>query len=275
MKKLMAANWKMYKKEEEAGDTAAALRTALAGALPYDREMRDRILVFGSDTWGLADQARYDREVLVIPPFTALGVVRDALEKMPGFSLGAQNFYPAAQGAYTGEIAPDMLIDAGCTYALAGHSERRHILGESDEFVGRKVEFGLKSGLSMILCVGETIEERKASRLDEVVRRQMAVGLEDVAADVAPERLTIAYEPVWAIGTGLTAGPEEIRGAHALIRKILTEKFGDKAQEMRIQYGGSVKPENASAIMSLDNVDGVLVGGASLSAESFSKIVLA
>jgi len=251
MKKLMAANWKMYKLKEEAKDTAQLLAQALTGALAADRE------------------------VLVIPPFTALRAVRKAIEKAPGFSLGGQNFYPAAQGAYTGEIAPDMLLDAGCSYALAGHSERRHILGESDEFVGQKVSFGLSSGLAMILCVGETLDERQAGRLDEVVRRQMAAGLAGVADDVAPECLVIAYEPVWAIGTGLTAGPKEICGAHALVRAILTEKFGDKARRMRIQYGGSVKPENASEIMALDNVDGVLVGGASLSAESFSKIVTA
>ena len=251
MKKLMAANWKMYKLHHEAKDTAEALVKALKDVLPEDRE------------------------VLIIPPFTALRSVRKAIKKVPGFALGGQNFFPSMQGAFTGEIAPDMLTDMGCAYALAGHSERRHILCESDEFVGKKVVFGLERGLSMILCVGETLEERQEGRLEEVVRRQMAEGLAGVPADVAPEHLTIAYEPVWAIGTGLTAGPKEIVGAHTLVRSILQEKFGSKALEMRIQYGGSVKPENASEIMSLDNVDGVLVGGSSLSADSFARIVTA
>jgi triosephosphate isomerase len=251
MKKLMAANWKMYKLHHEAKDTAEALVKALRGVLPEDRE------------------------VLIIPPFTALRSVRKAIKKVPGFALGGQNFFPSMQGAFTGEIAPDMLLDMGCTYALAGHSERRHVMGESDEFVGKKVAFGLERGLSMILCVGETIDERKQGRLEEVVRRQMLEGLAGVAVDVAPDRMSIAYEPVWAIGTGLTAGPKEILDAHALVRSILQEKFGAKAQQMRIQYGGSVKPENAPEIMSLDNVDGVLVGGSSLSADSFSKIVTA
>lgn len=251
MKKLMAANWKMYKLHSEAKDTAEALVKALKGAAPENRE------------------------VLIIPPFTALRSVRKAIKKVPGFALGGQNFFPSMQGAYTGEIAPDMLMDMGCSYALAGHSERRHIMGESDEFVGKKVAFGLERGLSMILCVGETIDERKEGKLAEVVRRQMLDGLAGVPADVVPERLTVAYEPVWAIGTGLTAGPKEVLDAHALVRSILQEKFGQKAFEMRIQYGGSVKPENASEILSLDNVDGVLVGGSSLSADSFSKIVTA
>lgn len=251
MKKLMAANWKMYKLHSEARDTAEAMVKALKGVLPEDRE------------------------VLIVPPFTALRSVRKAIKKVPGFALGGQNFFPSMQGAFTGEIAPDMLTDMGCTYALAGHSERRHILGESDEFVGKKVVCGLERGLGMILCVGETIDERKDGRLEEVVRRQMELGLAEVPQDVAPERLTVAYEPVWAIGTGLTAGPKEILAAHALVRSILLEKFGQAAQQMRILYGGSVKPENASEILLLDNVDGVLVGGSSLSADSFSKIVTA
>ncbi|WP_243367445.1 triose-phosphate isomerase [Fundidesulfovibrio soli] len=251
MKKLMAANWKMYKLRHEAGDTAEALVKAVKDSMPQDRE------------------------VLILPPFTALRSVRKAIKKAPGFALGGQNFFPSMQGAFTGEIAPDMLLDMGCTYALAGHSERRHVMGEADEFVGQKVTFGLERGLSMILCVGETIDERKEGRLEEVVRRQMEMGLAGVPADVAPERLTVAYEPVWAIGSGLTAGPKEIVEAHGLVRSILQDKFGAKALEMRLQYGGSVKPENASEIMSLDNVDGVLVGGSSLSAESFSRIVTA
>jgi len=251
MNKLMAANWKMYKTAHEAGHTAEELVHALEGRVPAGRE------------------------VIIFPPFTALRSVRKAIKKVPGFALGGQNFYPSAQGAFTGEIAPEMLLDAGCAYALAGHSERRHILGESDEFVGEKVAFGLECGLSMILCVGEKFEERQAGQLEAVVRRQMEAGLGGVARDVTPDRLVIAYEPVWAIGTGLTAGPKEILEAHALVRKILKEQLGDAGAEVCIQYGGSVKPENAAEIIALDNVDGVLVGGAALNADSFSRIVTA
>ena len=251
MKKLMAANWKMYKLRGEAGQTAAELVAALAGKLPADRE------------------------VLVIPPFTVLGITGEALVGQAGFALGAQNFYPSGQGAFTGEIAPEMLLDAGCSYALAGHSERRHILGEDDAMVGRKVGFGLKSGLSMILCVGEKVEERKAGELEAVLRRQIEAGLADVAADVAPEKLSVAYEPVWAIGTGLTAGPEEVAEAHALVRAMLVERLGTIGGKIRILYGGSVKPGNAGQLLGIDNVDGVLVGGASLEAGSFAAIVTA
>ncbi len=251
MKKLMAANWKMYKTSKEAKQTAEDLVGALKGRVPAGRE------------------------VLIFPPFTALRGVRKAIKKVPGFALGGQNFYPSTQGAFTGEIAPEMLLDAGCAYALAGHSERRNIFGESDEFVGKKVAFGLANGLSMILCVGEQLEERKAGHLEAVVRRQMDAGLAGVTQDISPDRLVIAYEPVWAIGSGLTAGSKEILEAHALIRKIIQEKLGDSGSEVCIQYGGSVKPENAAEIMALDNVDGVLVGGAALNADSFSRIVTA
>lgn len=251
MNTLMAANWKMYKTRGQAEETAKELVQLTAGRLPAGRG------------------------VLILPPFTALRSVRKAITGARGFFLGAQNLYPAQEGAFTGEVSPAMLVDQGCAFALAGHSERRHVLGESDELVGRKVAFGLENGLSMILCVGETLDERKAGRLEAVVRRQMEAGLAGVDPGLAPDRLVVAYEPVWAIGTGLTAGPTEIVEAHALVRDLLRAKFGPAAAEMRIQYGGSVKPENAPEIMSLDNVDGVLVGGASLNAQSFSRIVLA
>jgi len=251
MKKLMAANWKMYKLRDEAGQVASELASRLSGRLPADRE------------------------VLVIPPFTALSSVAGALAGTPGFALGAQNFYPSAQGAFTGEIAPDMLIDAGCRYALAGHSERRHILGEDDALVGRKVSFGLSAGLAMILCVGEKVEERQAGQVEAVLTRQLTAGLADVPATVSVEELAVAYEPVWAIGTGLTAGPEEIAQAHAVVRAFLVKRLGAKGASIRILYGGSVKPGNAGQIMGIDNVDGVLVGGASLLAESFAAIVTA
>ena len=250
MMQLMAANWKMFKTRSEARATAQAL----------------------ADTLGAAPQGR---EVLVIPPFTAVAEVAAAFQGKPGFLCGGQDFYPADKGAFTGEISPGQLLDAGAACALTGHSERRHVLGESDEFVGEKTSYGLNSGLSIILCIGEKIEERKAGQLQAVLERQMAAGLKDVPGDVDPARLSVAYEPVWAIGTGEVAKPSDIVEAHGLVRSWLKERFGDKALEIRILYGGSVKPDNASEIMGLDNVDGVLVGGASLEAESFSRIVTA
>ena len=251
MKKLMAANWKMNKTWAESTDSAAELVSLVLNDLPEDRE------------------------VLVTAPFTSIKAVSDEFKDIPGFSSGGQNLYPEASGAFTGEISPDMLKGVGATYCLAGHSERRHVMGESDEFVGKKVAFGLENGLSMILCIGELIEERKAGKVEEVLKRQMDEGLKNVAKDVDPARIVLAYEPVWAIGTGEVAEPKDIVEAHTFVRKELQSVFGDIANEIRILYGGSVKPANASQILELDNVDGVLVGGASLAAESFSKIVLA
>lgn len=251
MRKLFAANWKMHKTRNEAAQTAAELVKLTAAALPTGRE------------------------VLILPPFTALGEVKEALGTDARFALGAQNFYAQKQGAFTGEISPGMLQDVGATYALTGHSERRHVLGEDDAMVGQKTAFGLQAGLRVILCVGEKLEERKAGKLAEVLTRQIAAGTKDVPKDVAPEALSIAYEPVWAIGTGEVAGPAEILEAHALVRAQLVALFGQPGNSMRILYGGSVKPDNATEIVGLDNVDGVLVGGASLKADDFSRIVLA
>lgn len=251
MIKLFAANWKMHKTRTEARQTAAELARLAAASLPQDRE------------------------VLVIAPFTAIDAAVEGVAGAARFSVGAQDFYPASHGAFTGEVSPAMLLDAGAVYALTGHSERRHVLGESDAFVGQKTAFGLSCGLKVILCVGEKIEERQAGQLGEVLTRQIRSGLADVPAGIAPEAISLAYEPVWAIGTGLVAGPAEILEAHALVRKLLAEKFGVAAREVRILYGGSVKPDNAAEIIALDNVDGVLVGGASLKADDFSRIVLA
>ena len=251
MKKLMAANWKMYKTWDEARSTAEELVSLASEKLPEDRE------------------------VLVFPPFTALKAVGDVFGPVSGFSAGGQDYYIQEEGAFTGEIAPKMLKDAGASYGLTGHSERRHVLGEDDEYVGAKTAYGLQEGLSVILCIGELIEERKSGRVEEVLERQLRAGLKDVPADIDPERLSVAYEPVWAIGTGEVAGPAEIVEAHDFTRKILVSIFGEKANEMRILYGGSVKPGNCAEIIALDNVDGVLVGGASLQGQSFSEIVLA
>jgi len=250
MKKLMAANWKMYKTAPEAADTAAGLRDALR-AMPLDRE------------------------ALVFPPFTAIAAVVEAFAGAPGFSVGGQNFYTAKEGAFTGEISPHMLLAAGCHWGLTGHSERRHVLGESSELVGKKTAYGLDAGLNVVLCVGEKIEEREAGQVEAVLTEQLTVGLAGVPQDVAPERLAIAYEPVWAIGTGKVAGPPEILAAHAFVRDMLNKLLPAQGSGIRILYGGSVKPDNCAAILALDNVDGVLVGGASLQAESFSRIVAA
>ncbi len=251
MNKLFAANWKMHKTASEAGQTAAELLRLVSGSL------------------------KPGREVLILPPFTALAPVAEALRGAQNFFAGAQNFYPQKQGAFTGEVAPGMLLDLGAGFALTGHSERRHVLGETDEMVGQKTAFGLESGLSIILCVGEKIDERRAGQLAAVLERQLRAGVAAVPRDVQPARLAVAYEPVWAIGTGEVAGPTEILEAHALVRRLLVDIFGAAGMQMRILYGGSVKPDNASEIIALDNVDGVLVGGASLKADDFSRIVLA
>lgn len=251
MIKLMAANWKMYKTRPEAAETAKELVQRLHGRLPGDRE------------------------VLVFPPFTALYAVGEAFKGHKGFSWGAQNFHPKDEGAYTGEISPRMLAELGCTYLLTGHSERRHVFGENDELVAQKTAFGLAQGFKVVMCIGETLEERRAGKVEEILGNQLDKGLSGVDKSLSPERLSIAYEPVWAIGTGEVAGPKEITHAHAFTRNQLVKAFGDRGREMRILYGGSVKPDNAEEIVALDNVDGVLVGGASLKADSFSRIVLA
>lgn len=252
MKYLMAANWKMYKTAGEARETATDLVARTADSLGTDRE------------------------VLVFPPFTAISAVAEAFENAPGFSYGAQNFHPADEGAFTGEIAPRMLADLGCAWLLTGHSERRHVFGETDETVAAKTAYGRTQGFNVCLCIGETIEQRKASQVEAVLRRQLSTGLADAdGAALDGANFAVAYEPVWAIGTGEVAGPDEIVEAHAITRRVLGELLGDVASQIRILYGGSVKPDNAASIIALDNVEGVLVGGASLLAESFARIVTA
>ncbi|MDR2050791.1 MAG: triose-phosphate isomerase [Deltaproteobacteria bacterium] len=250
MRKLLAANWKMYKTIAETVSTLMDLKKFLP-VLPEDRE------------------------VAIFAPFTVLPAAASVMQGRDRFTLGGQDVYPAREGAFTGEVSPLMLLDSGCGLVLTGHSERRHILGESAAFVGRKTAFALESGLDVVLCIGETLDEREKGKLESVLGTQLEEGTKDVAADVTASRLSIAYEPVWAIGTGKVAGEADILQTHALVRKILRDIFGAKAAEMRILYGGSVKADNAGEILKLDNVDGVLVGGASLQAETFSRIVLA
>lgn len=252
MQKIIAANWKMHKTRPEAAQEAAALAQALSTGAPEGR---------------LA---------VIFPPYTDIATVADALSGVSTVAVGGQNFYPADHGAFTGEISPAMLRDAGAVWALTGHSERRHIFKETDEVVAKKTAFGLSEGFKIMLCVGETLEERDHGDLKGVLTRQLTTAISPLASQQnAVNRIAIAYEPVWAIGTGRVAGEQEIIEAHEITRNILKGLIGEDAAKMPILYGGSVKPNNASSILGLDNVDGLLVGGASLEAKSFLEILRA
>ncbi len=211
-------------------------------------------------------------EVGACPPFVYLLPVAEALSGS-NVALGAQNMYFEAKGAFTGEISAQMLMDVGCRYAIVGHSERRHIFGESDELINRKMHAAIAAGLGPILCVGELLDQREAGQTEAVVTRHVTEGLKGVSAEDAA-RVVVAYEPVWAIGTGKTATPDQAEEVHKFIRGVLAGLYDDKtAAAVRIQYGGSVKPENAYELMSQPDVDGALVGGASLKADSFGEII--
>jgi triosephosphate isomerase len=207
----------------------------------------------------------------VAPPFTALAAAAEALQGSK-IQLAAQNVHPEPQGAFTGEVSAAMLAEAGCRHVIVGHSERRQLFGETDEGVRRKVGAVLAAGMRPVVCVGETLAERDAGRTLEVVGRQVRGGLAGLPA-TAVAALTVAYEPVWAIGTGKTATTAQAQEVHAAIRALLRELAGGVADQVRIQYGGSVKPDNAAELMSQPDVDGALVGGASLKASDFSQIV--
>lgn len=246
MKKIIAANWKMNETRAQGEALARSVAEGIA-SLPDDRK------------------------VVIFPPATALDIVTGA--SMGRFETGIQNFYPAENGAFTGEISPAMVHDCGGQWALCGHSERRHIFNEPDELISRKVNFALAHDLKVMLCVGETLEERESGPLNAVLMRQLTSALSGQSSETAVSSIAIAYEPVWAIGTGKTAGPAEIKEAHELIRGDLRTMFASACTELPILYGGSVKPSNAHEILGLDNVDGVLVGGASLEAKSFLAII--
>ncbi len=211
--------------------------------------------------------------VAICPPFPYLAVVGEII-KGSCVKLGAQNLYPQAEGAFTGEVSPEMLLDLGCAYVILGHSERRDILGETDTFINQKVCFALAAGLEVILCIGESLQERDSKQTEAVLERQLADCLAKVAS-ASLGNLTIAYEPIWAIGKrGHHATPQQAQETHAFIRRSFGRLFGEKyAQSLVIQYGGSVKPENAAALLSATGVDGALLGGASLNAEEFVNIV--
>ena len=211
-------------------------------------------------------------EVIVFPPFLSLGAVHEALQGGP-IRMGAQDVHWEAKGAFTGEVSTAMLQDVGCSAVLLGHSERRHIMGETNEMVNRKIKTCLAAGLLPIVCVGELLEERNMGVTREVVERQIAKGLEGLSPeDVA--KLVIAYEPVWAIGTGRTATPRQAEEVHHYVRKLITQKSGEAVGKgIRILYGGSVSPDNVKELMAEEDIDGALVGGASLKVDSFVKIV--
>jgi triosephosphate isomerase len=211
-------------------------------------------------------------EVVVFPPFTSLWAVKKIIEDSQ-IGLGAQNMCWEEKGAYTGEISPLMLLDAGCKYVILGHSERRQYFGETDAGVNRKIKTALSLGLTPLVCVGESLEERRAGRAEEVVESQVRKCLDGLDLQQV-KKLIIAYEPVWAIGTGEIATPHQAQKMHGFIRKILGELRGKKiSSSIRIQYGGSVKPENIKNLMRKPDIDGALVGGASLKPSSFVKIV--
>ena len=245
-KPVIAGNWKLYKTSQEAVDFVTSL-------IPMVKDITDV-------------------EIIIAPVFTVLDTVRKTL-KDSGLKLAAQNCFWEDEGAYTGEVSPKMLTDAGCTYVIIGHSERRQYFAETDETINKKIKAALKGGLVPIFCAGETLAEREAAETLAVLRKQIVEGLSDVATtDV--DRTIIAYEPVWAIGTGKTATVDQAQEAHKFIRDLLSELYGQAVSDkIRILYGGSVKPENVSGLMSQSDIDGALVGGASLKAESFASIV--
>jgi triosephosphate isomerase len=249
MRKLfVAGNWKMNLNGRQSVELARALRAE----------------------FGRLEEVR----LAVCPPFVYLRSVAEVLAGS-AIGLGAQNMYTEAEGAYTGEVAGPMLLDVGCRYVILGHSERRHVIGERDQFINAKVLKALQFGLEPIVCVGEKLEEREAGRTEAVVSGQLRAALRGVDKAQMP-KVTIAYEPVWAIGTGRNATPQQAEEVHAMLRGLLAGMYGDAlADSTIIQYGGSVKPENAADLMGMPNVDGALVGGASLKADLFGGIVRA
>lgn len=249
-KPFVAGNWKMNTDSHTSVKLAKAITSASSG-------------ITGDSV-----------HVAVCPPFVYLQSVIEALGASR-IAVGAQDIYHEPKGAFTGEISASMLKDIGCNYALCGHSERRHVIGETDEIINKKIGATIMGGLLPIFCVGELLEQREASKTEEVVTRQIKKGLAGLSADKV-SAITIAYEPVWAIGTGLTATPQQAQEVHGLIRKLLGEIYdAELAEQIRIQYGGSVKPDNAAELMSQPDIDGLLVGGASLKADDFVAIIQA
>jgi triosephosphate isomerase len=245
-KKLITANWKMYKTPDQ---TREFFRDFLPLVTDHERD-----------------------EIAICPPFVDLPAASEAI-KGSKVALGAQDMYWEKEGAFTGEISPIMLQAVGCTHVIIGHSERRQYFGETDDTVNLKLKAALEAGITPIVCVGEVLEEREAGITEDVLRRQCTRAFHKLSGKKAA-KLVIAYEPVWAIGTGKTATPQIAAEAHALLRGEVAKALGDDlAAKVRILYGGSVKPENAKALMSEEEIDGALVGGASLDPKSFAAIV--
>jgi len=243
---FIAGNWKMHKTIREAVDFANQLKNAQRG---YD-----------------------EREVVIAPPFPALYPVAEVLMDS-GIRLSAQNLHEKPEGAYTGEVSAGMLIDAGCEYVIVGHSERRTLFGEKNDVINRKLKAALSFGLMPIFCIGEILEEREEGRTFAVVEQQIKEGLNNLTTDDI-RRLLIAYEPVWAIGTGKTATPEQAQEVHAFIRDVMGKAYGgDVSVDIAVIYGGSVNPGNIGGLMAQEDIDGALVGGASLDIDSFVRII--
>jgi triosephosphate isomerase len=243
---ILAGNWKMNMTATQARELASKLLTLVSGVK--------------------------DRDIVLAPPYTALQTVGETI-KGSNIALAAQNLHWEDKGAYTGEVSAEMLLDLGCKYVIIGHSERRQFFGETDETVNKKLRKALDRGLLPIVCVGESLQEREAGRANAVIERQITGVLKNITAEEM-KRVVVAYEPVWAIGTGKTATPEQANEIHGLIRQKVRAMYNaDTAGALRIQYGGSVTPENVSSLMAMPDIDGALVGGASLKPESFTAIV--
>jgi triosephosphate isomerase (TIM) len=243
---FIAGNWKLHKTADEAARAARELAERISGVR--------------------------DVEVMIAPTFPALSAVAEAIRDTP-VSLGAQNLFWETEGAFTGEVSGPMLVAVGCRYVIVGHSERRQLFGETDETVNRRLRAAAAAGLRPILCVGETEAEREAEKTFSVLDKQLRDGVKGILSTDLPH-LVVAYEPVWAIGTGKTATREQAQEVHGFIRETLSEQFDpDFASTVRIQYGGSVKPDNIAALMAMPDIDGALVGGASLAAGDFARIV--
>lgn len=239
---FIAANWKLNK-------TISETQEFISGLIPAVKDLSDV-------------------DIVIAPPFTSLSA---AAEKLKGtnVTLAAQNVFYEEKGAYTGEISPLMLIDIGCKYVIVGHSERRQYFNDTDDIVNKKIKAAKKAGLGVVFCIGESLDNREAGKTFDVLNREIEKGLNGID----PEDMVIAYEPIWAIGTGRTATPEQAQEVHSYIREKINVLYGKKADEICIIYGGSVTPENIDSLMACRDVDGALVGGASLKVESFIKII--
>jgi len=245
-KPFIAGNWKLNKTVSEALEFISSLKEACQGIT--------------------------EAEIIAIPPFTALSSVAEHIQDSP-ITLGAQNFFWEDNGAFTGEVSASMLVDVGCSYVLIGHSERRQHFEETNKTVNKKIQAALSNGLTPIFCMGESLEERESGKTKEKIESQILEGLEDIGTEDS-RKIVFAYEPIWAIGTGLTASPDQAEDVHNFIRNILAEKYGNDVSSCAIiLYGGSVKPDNTFSLLSEKDINGALVGGASLKADSFAEII--